>query len=196
MSCPNPFLEQFFQDVQHTAESVPNLTRFQVFEDTTSLTILLYCTVWDRLGIQEIKVPNKALSSMIDSMESKLRNHILFTSKEIALSQPTQTPPKEIQCLNKPNLPWSNLQQPHHSPGKLQRGLLPQIKKIPVLSKSQQISSSKGSDNIDPPQATLHRQWTATSCRILHTLLNHTKGATHYPFPLIPPVKLFCRKKC
>ena len=62
-----------------------------LFEASTSRLILLSYAACDRLGILEIKITNKA-SSTIDSMESNTKKHIALTSPtETTLPEPTHT---------------------------------------------------------------------------------------------------------
>ena len=65
---PKPFLGHFVTEVQHATLPKTYPTHFYVFEDTTSLQILLSCAKLERLGILQFKVPILVAHSQVDSL--------------------------------------------------------------------------------------------------------------------------------
>ena len=65
---PKPFLGHFIAKVQHAALPRSHPVHLYVFEDATSLHILLSYVTSDRLGILEFKFPNLMAQSHIDTL--------------------------------------------------------------------------------------------------------------------------------
>ena len=66
---PKPFLGHFMADVKHASEPRIYPTCFYMFEDTTSLQILLSYVTSERLGTVTFKIPNLAAMSQVDNLK-------------------------------------------------------------------------------------------------------------------------------
>ena len=61
-------------NIRHTAEPISYLTRFYIFEDTTSQPILLSSAACDWLGIFKLKLPNEVSLTHTDLLKVKPQN--------------------------------------------------------------------------------------------------------------------------
>ena len=73
---PQQFLGYFIADIHHKTMPEVLPIRFYVFNDTTSLTILLSYAASERLGIVKFQIPNEAPSIALDTISMK--KHVTF----------------------------------------------------------------------------------------------------------------------
>ena len=89
---PKPFLGHFVADIQHASEPRMYPIYFYVFEDATSLQILLSYVTLEKLGIVIFKVPNLAATSQVDNLNiptSPNPSAMRKTTKTVTFQHPT-----------------------------------------------------------------------------------------------------------
>ena len=93
---PTTLLAFFSIDVQHKTKPDIIPISFYVFKDSTRPSTLLSYAASVHLGIIEFKVPNKANSHAIDSIQSK-KKKISFSTPLCYSTPPTKSTPKKAQ---------------------------------------------------------------------------------------------------